>query len=198
MSKLNRKGFTLIELLAVITIMGILMVVAIPSVSRTIENSRRDTFLDTAKQYTNAVKTLWTSDGLECPESNGAIAAGNPAYLSSALNVGDYYVLIDSSKAEGSDVLYPTLLESGGKSSWGQKNVKGFVKINVANAAGAVAGSTNNGRKITYTVVLTDGVHGIKDNSKDFQTLKRSDVVTTGATYPTLPEVASAKICEEA
>ena len=52
---MKEKGFTLIELLAVITIMGILMVVAIPSVSRTIENTRRDSFLDTAKQYVNGV-----------------------------------------------------------------------------------------------------------------------------------------------
>ena len=66
MKKINDKGFTLIELLAVIVIMGILMMVAIPAVSRTIENSRKDTFLDIAKQYANSAKTLWAADGIEC------------------------------------------------------------------------------------------------------------------------------------
>ena len=40
MKKLNKKGFTLVELLAVITIMGILMIVAVPAVQRTIRNTR--------------------------------------------------------------------------------------------------------------------------------------------------------------
>ena len=62
----NSKGFTLIELLAVITIMGILMLVAIPAVSRTIENSRRDTFMNTAKSYINAVKNAAAADEIKC------------------------------------------------------------------------------------------------------------------------------------
>ena len=62
MKDLGKKGFTLVELLAVITIMGILMLVAIPAVSRTIENSRRDTFMDTAKAYINAIKNAVAAD----------------------------------------------------------------------------------------------------------------------------------------
>lgn len=60
---MNKKGFTLIELLAVITIMGILMMVAIPSVSRTIEKSRQDTFvngmLNLLKIYGLRMVCLW-------------------------------------------------------------------------------------------------------------------------------------------
>ncbi len=142
MKKINSKGFTLVELLAVIVIMGILMMVAIPSVSRTIENSRKDTFVDIAKSYANAVKTLWTADGLTCGTSNT---------VSSAVDDGNYYVQIDTSKANN----YPVLVDQGGKSSWGNRNVKGYVRVNI---------STSGDRRVTkFYVALHDGTHGIID-----------------------------------
>ena len=47
---MNKKGFTLIELLAVIIILGILMIIAIPSVTSYINNSRKSAYVDTAKE----------------------------------------------------------------------------------------------------------------------------------------------------
>ena len=85
----NNKGFTLIELLAVITIMGILMMVAIPTISRTIENSRKDTFVDMIKNYVSSVKTMWVGDNLLC---------GNMP--SSAVPLGIYYVEIKGIKKQ--------------------------------------------------------------------------------------------------
>ena len=46
---MNKKGFTLIELLAVIIILGILMIIAIPSVTKYISDSRKSAYVDTAK-----------------------------------------------------------------------------------------------------------------------------------------------------
>ena len=178
MKKLNTKGFTLIELLAVITIMGILMMVAIPTVSRTIENSRKDTFIDTVNQYINGAKNMWAADNLKCGE-----------YLSSAVATGTYYVGVNTANASA----YPVLLEQGGKSSWGQRDIKGYILIHVqeVGADGAVT------RKVTYYPVLVDGIHGVNikstavfnqwANSTDKliagEKLVRGNLLMTGAAY---------------
>ncbi len=64
--KRNNKGFTLIELLAVIVIMGILMIVAIPQVTKYIENSKKDTYADTAKAYINSARFMLLNDEYDC------------------------------------------------------------------------------------------------------------------------------------
>ena len=55
---MNKKGFTLIELLAVIIILGILMLIAIPSVTTYINNSRKQTYVSTAKELVKGTTTL--------------------------------------------------------------------------------------------------------------------------------------------
>lgn len=56
MRRINKKGFTLIELLAVIVILGILMLIAIPSVTRFINQSREKTFKNTVQMLVDAVR----------------------------------------------------------------------------------------------------------------------------------------------
>ena len=144
MKKLNGKGFTLIELLAVITIMGILMLVAIPAVSRTIENSRRDTFADVAKEYVNTVRNAVLADELKCgDESVGATGDGT------------YYFKIDSNEQNTKDIM-----ESGGLSSWSNARVAGFVQW--VKTTTAATTSAEQKVKTTYSVYLVDaGKHGI-------------------------------------
>ena len=168
----NNKGFTLVELLAVIVIMGILMMVAIPSVTRTIENSRKDTFVDIAKSYANAARSMWTTDNFTC---NGVV--------SSAVDDGDYYILINSKS--GAKETLPTLVDQGGKSSWGNRDVNGYVRVNVSTTPGE---DTNNDgtyevepRRITkFYVALSDGTHGlVDDDTLTTDELKRGNVVMT-------------------
>ena len=169
--KLNKKGFTLIELLAVVTIMGILMLVAIPAIARTIENTRRDTFNDTAKKYINAIRNAIIADELSC---------NSGAQQVSATLAGNYYFLI-STAAIGSDQYIQQqtqdLLESGGKSSWGKNNVVGAVVWSKA------SNNAGDGFKITYYVFLVDaGNHGISTLTEEGRLTRASVFTNTSST----------------
>ena len=66
----NEKGFTLIELLAVIIILGVLMLIAIPSVTSYINNSRKAAYVDTAKRIVDGAVILVNSGGLDVYDTN--------------------------------------------------------------------------------------------------------------------------------
>ena len=55
MKKMNKKGFTLIELLAVIIILGVLLLIAVPSVSKYIQQSRMKTYNNNLSNFVSAV-----------------------------------------------------------------------------------------------------------------------------------------------
>lgn len=55
---MKKNGFTLIELLSVIIILGILMIIAIPSVTKYISDSRKNAYVDTAKKIIAGARNL--------------------------------------------------------------------------------------------------------------------------------------------
>ena len=56
-SKKKKTAFTLIELLAVIIILGVIMLIAIPSVTKYISESRKDAYVATARRYIESART---------------------------------------------------------------------------------------------------------------------------------------------
>ena len=179
MKKMNNKGFTLIELLAVITIMGILMMVAIPSVTRTIENSRRDTFATIAGEYLNAVRNAALADNIEC-YTGGAwtVASGTPdgTYYFPICTLGGKCTAAGTTMTTDQIVNSTTdLMESGGRSPFGNSDLKGYVTWT------KTTDNTNpdNPKTTTkYKIALADvGKHGFS-GEKEAKELKRANVST--------------------
>lgn len=206
MKRISNTGFTLIELLAVITIMGILMLVAIPAVTRTIENSRRDTFSDVANEYLTAVRNAVLADEIECAYQ----ASGTDWTVASALPDGIYYFPICTNKGdttctdigEGAtlmtkeDIQSSTtdLLETGGKSPFGNADVYGYVTWTKSSkdAHTTQAGDDTEKKSTTvYKVILQDtGKHGL-NKEQEAKNLKRSVVL------PKIDDAAPSKILSE-
>lgn len=183
MKNMNNKGFTLIELLAVITIMGILMMVAIPAVSRTIENSRRDTFGNVAQSYLNAVRNAVLADELICKTATDTAGNTNVAATPDAT----YYFAINTDEAAANTYRQQTtdLMESGGKSSWGNANVTGYVMWKRTTTS--ITGSTNTNTKTEYYVQLRDAAgHGTNKPVQD-QKMKRQSIAVSGKTAQQAP-----------
>ena len=66
----NNKGFTLIELLAVVIILGILMLIAVPAISQYIEDSRSNSYITTAKSIAGSARNLVNSGKLKLEDKS--------------------------------------------------------------------------------------------------------------------------------
>lgn len=136
------------------------------SILKPIEEARIDTFVQVAKQYGNAGKTLWAADGLTC---NGTV--------SSEITDGEYYIEINTAETKldtetntfstNAAITVPELInvKDAGKSPWNKREIVGYVKINVTAS------------KPIFSVKITDDIHYILDN-KEYLSLNSEDVKT--------------------
>ena len=70
----NNKGFTLIELIAVVVILAVLMMLAVPNVVATINKNKKEAFLEDAKKFRAAVEAKLVSDtSIKLPNTDSVI-----------------------------------------------------------------------------------------------------------------------------
>ena len=168
-NKTNKKAFTLIELLAVIVILGVLMITAIPAVTKAIAKSRRDTYVTNAKKIIDATRTSVLNEEFNEGNNNTCQLPGP----------GDY-IVIDLVPTAGSVI--DNLLERGGKQSSFNKEYTGGT-IWIVNE-----GSETTDKYVYYITLVDSGKNGIKGTVAE-NSLNRSKVFIGNATKSTdLPE----------
>ncbi len=88
MKKLDNKnkGFTLIELLAVIIIISVIAVVAVPKILDVIENSKRQTSIESGQLYARAVNQNMTFSDLDSSKYKSFFKSGKSVYSVKELN----------------------------------------------------------------------------------------------------------------
>lgn len=152
--KFNNKGFTLIELLAVIVIMGILMMVAIPAMQRYIDNSKKDSYVNTVKECVNSFKNARAAGLLQCSDgTNGSETTTGVSYFIKLEDDGDKKGAL-------------SLLETKAVSPWDKKPISGYIQVVSSvsvritdNSGHTIAKSKTNGTGIPVDQITRDSVY---------------------------------------
>ena len=185
---MNQKGFTLIELLAVITIMGILLLVGVIAITKIIENTRRDAFANLAQSYIDAVRAEVITGNIKCTRDFGEswINVNEiPNNYHCYFNIQTNYNITAKPEKWTQQIVQKTIqqtidiMEQGGKSPWGKSDVVGTVRFYKK----TVDKSGNKEVEWHYLIRLRDtakhgtpGTNFIKDHN-----ITRKSIVTSGS-----------------
>lgn len=136
------------------------------------DSYRAPTMVSTFKTYSNAVKTAAIADSISC--NNKDIES---------LGDGTYYVELDSSSGySDAQTNAKLLVGEGGKSSWGNADIKGYVKIQ------------KEGRGYKTFINLSDNTHGTKQEVSD-ETISQNDI-SNDVSFPTTPSGIKCTVTE--
>lgn len=101
--KKNNKGFTLIELLAVIVILGVLMIIAVPMVTKYITSAKKDAFVATAKAYINSARYSYLNgDYTLGPNGSGSCGASIDTGSGGDMYIKFQYIDVDKTGGNSS------------------------------------------------------------------------------------------------
>ena len=64
--KVNKKGFSVIQLLVVLIIIGALITVVVPAITKKINNTKKKEFISVAKNYLDEIKKNISTDDVQC------------------------------------------------------------------------------------------------------------------------------------
>lgn len=125
--KKNNKGFTLIELLAVLALLSIIMLIAIPNVLSLIDKNKRSTYIEDSKQFIALAEYKFRSDtSISRPNTNYAVAMSLKCLNQSELTNGPEGMEYDVNRSfvmignyNGTYKYYVTLRESNGTKAQG-------------------------------------------------------------------------------
>lgn len=173
-NKTNKKAFTLIELLAVIVILGVLMITAIPAVTKAIAKSRRDTYATNAKKIIDAVRTSVLNE--EFDEFNLVNGTLTDSGYTCQLPGPQEAIEINLMSTLNSKTTIEQLLERGGtQSSFNKPYSAGTVWIYNEGTTGSDSADAGNDKYVYYITLIDRGYNGINVTVEENQ-LNRNKV----------------------